>query len=350
MKQQKYNNNNITIYDIARHLNLSASTVSRALNNKGTIKKDTIKKVKDTAKLLNYSPNIGAQYLKTLKTRQIMFSVTYLADEFYSDMVSAIQSVAKYNDYSLIIESTEDDIEEELRVIKNAKRNFIDGLIMVSLNFTREHIKEIKKINMPVVLSSMCKNRIEDEEGLFDYIGVDTRKGIYLATKHLIEQGHEKIGFIGHNLNTHTGDERYKGFCSAMNDFGLSVNKEYVMTTGKFSTTIGYETGLTFAGMKTPPTAICTSADLIVLGLYKAFDEKNIRIPQDISITGMDNIRTTSILKPKVTTVALLQGEIGTYAANLIFKRLDGFKDPSQNIIFKTRLIVRESSINISKE
>jgi len=348
MKRQK-NNNTTTIYDVAKYLNLSASTVSRALNNKGDIKRDTIEKVKNAAELLNYSPNIGAQYLKTLKTKQIMLSVTYLADEFYSDMVSAIQSVAKKNGYSLIIESTEDDIEEELKVIRNAKRNFIDGLIMVSLNFSEEHIKEIERLNMPIILSSMCKNRIKGGEGLFDYFGVDTNKGIYIATKHLIEQGHEKIGFIGHDLNTHTGCERFKGFCSAMNEFGLSVDEKYVMTTGKYCTTIGYETGLEFAKMKTPPTAICASADLIVLGLYQAFDEKNIRIPEDISITGMDNIRTTSILKPKVTTVALSQGEIGTNAANLIFRRLAGFKEPSQNIILKPRLIVRESSINISK-
>ncbi len=349
MKQHKYNDVT-TIYDIARHLNLSASTVSRALNNKGTISKDTIKKVKEAAKLLNYSPNIGAQYLKTRKTKQIMFSVTYLADEFYIDMLSAIHAVAKNKGHSLILESTEDDAEEELRVIKSAKQNFIDGLIMVSLNFTKDHIKEIEKLNIPVVLSSMCKNRIEAGKSSFDYVGTATNKGIYIAAKHLIEQGHEKIGFIGHDLNTHTGDERYKGFCLAMNDFGLKVNKNYVMTTGKFSTTIGYETGLSFAKMKNPPTAICASADLIVLGLYKAFDEKNIKIPDDICIIGMDNINTTSILKPKVSTVALSQGEIGRYAAELIFKRLNGLKDPPKNIIFKPRLIVRESSINIVKD
>ena len=344
------NKSNATIYDIASYLNISASTVSRALNNKNSVTAKTRKKVIEAAKLLNYTPNIAARYLKTQKANQIMLSMPYMADEFFVDMISAVQAVAKSNGYSLILEYTENDIEEEIKIIRNVKKNFIDGLIMISLNFTQEHIREIEKLNLPVVLSSICKNRIIGGKGSFDYVGVDTKQGIYLATKHLIEQGHTKIGFIGHDISTQTGEERYKGFCLAMNDSGLFVNKEYIITTGKFSITFGYETGLVFAKMKDFPTAICVSADLIVLGLYRAFEQENIGIPDDISIIGMDNISTTTLLKPKVSTVALSQGEIGRYAANLIFKRLEGSKEPSQNIIFKPRLIIRESSINILRD
>ena len=337
-----------TIYDIAGYLKISASTVSRALNNKNTVTPKTRKEVIEAAKLLNYVPNIAAQYLKTQKTKQIMISITQLADVFYIDMISAVQAVAKSHGYSLILEYTEEDIEEEIKLIKNVKKNFIDGLIMVSLNFTKEHIKEIKKLHLPIVLSSMCNNRISDGEDLFDYVGVDTKQGIYLSTKHLIEQGHTKIGFIGHDFSTHTGLERYEGFCKAMNEAGLSIEKGYIIT-GKYIINLGYEAGLIYAKMVDPPTALCASADLIVLGLYRAFDQENIIIPDDIAIIGMDNISTTTLVKPKISTVDLSQGEIGRYAANLIFERLEGSKKPSQNIIFKPRLIIRDSSINIAR-
>ena len=275
-----------------------------------------------------------------------MLSITYIPDEFYFDMIVAIQEVAKRNAYSLLLEYSNDDIDEEIKIIKNAKNNFIDGLIMVSLDFSEDHISEINKLSIPVVLSSICNNKIDYKEQTLDYIGADTKQGIYLSTKHLIGQGYDKIGFIGLDLNTHTGNERYKGFILAMNESGIPVKKDYIIT-GKFETGFGYEAGLIYAKMKDPPNAICTSADLLALGLYRAFEQEKIKIPDDICIIGMDNVDTSTLVKPKLSTVALSQEGIGRYAANLIFERLNGSNKPFQNIIFKPKLIIRESSIKI---
>ena len=348
MAKDSNNKSATTIYDIARHLNISPSTVSKALSNKTTITSETKKKVQNTAKLLNYTPNVAARYLKTQNTNQIMIVIPYVADEFNIDVISAVQTIAKSNNYSLILEYTDEDFREEIEIIKKANNNFIDGLIMVSMNFSKEHIKEISKLQIPAVLSSISNNVIEGGKGFFDYIGVDTKKGLYLSTKHMIEQGHTKIGFIGIKQGTQTGDERFKGFCLAMNESGLKINEEHIIM-GKYSLEDAYEYGLIFAKMKNRPTAICASADLIVLGLYRAFEQENISIPGDISVIGMDNINTTTLVRPKISTVALSQDEIGRYAAELIFERIKGSVKPMQNIIFKPRLVIRESSINLYK-
>jgi LacI family transcriptional regulator len=298
------------------------------------------------AEELNYSPNIAARYLKTRKTGQIMLSVSYMPDEFYIEMITATQDVAKRNGYSLLIENTEDDALEEIRVIKNAKRNFVDGLIMASLDFSKKHIEEMKKLDKPVILINICNNKIDYKKESLDYIGADTKKGIYLSTKHLIDQGHTSIGFVGLDLNTQTGYERREGFLLAMKESAVPIREDYIIT-GKFGTGFGYEAGLAFARMDDPPTAICASADLLALGLYRAFEQERVNIPEDISIIGMDNISTSRLITPKLSTVALSQKEIGRYAAELIFERLNKSAKPYRNIIFKPKLIVRESSIKV---
>jgi LacI family transcriptional regulator len=200
----------------------------------------------------------------------------------------------------------------------------------------------------PIVLSGICNNSIIGGEGQFDYVGVDSLRGIYMSTKHLIQQGHKKIGYVGLPSKVQIWDERFKGFCLAMEDSGLLIDEKIVITGG-YDQNFGYEAGLKLAALDELPTAICASTDMTVLGLYRAFEEKGISIPNDICIVGMDNIDITTLVRPKISSVAIAQADIGRTAAELIFKRLDGLNEPNRNIIFQPVLIVRESSVRQSK-
>ena len=147
----QYNRKKVsTIYDIAKLTGLSASTVSRALNNKGYISDETKEGIFKAAKDLNYIPNPAARSLKTQRTNQIMLCMAYLRDYFNFDMIEAVQDVAKNHDYSVLLNFTEDNEEEEIRVLKKARQSFIDGLIMISLNFTEKHLKEVENIDYPL--------------------------------------------------------------------------------------------------------------------------------------------------------------------------------------------------------
>ncbi len=332
-----------TIYDIAQMTGFTAATVSKVLNNKDKISEKTRDKVLEASKELNYFPNPAARSLKTQRTNQVMISIPHMNNAFYFDMIAAIHEVANENNYSLILNYTQESEKEELKMLRNVRENFVDGLILISINFTEKHLNEIKRINQPVVFSSIGVNRIKDDEGLFDFVGVDTRKGIYLAAEHLIKQGHTRIGYVGLPLGTQTGNERYEGFCQAMKQWGLDINHEYVINGG-YSRNFGYDAGIKLFNNGDVPTAICTTSDLIALGLYQAFEEKGIKIPEDVAIVGMDNIDVTTVVRPKLSTVAIASAEIGRTAAELIFKRLNGSDEQHKNIIFQPRLVVRESS------
>jgi LacI family transcriptional regulator len=334
-----------TIYDIAKQMGVSPSTVSRTLNGIGNTTEDTRMRILATAKQLNYVPNPAARYLKTKKTNQIMLSMPDLNNPFYFDMISAIQVVAKDNGYLLVLNYSEASEQEELQMLDSIQRNFVDGLIMVSINISDRHMKKLEVLNCPVVISSICADFNTGFKPLFDYVGVDTKKGLYLAAKHLINQGHTSLGYVGLALETLPGKERYEGFCKALNESGLAIDRDLVWLRG-YTESTGYEAGIHFAESGHLPTAVCTANDQIALGLYRAFEQKGLRIPQDISIVGMDNTNIAAIIKPKMSTIAIAQAEIGRTAAELIFKRLNGYKEPFQNIIYQPRLVVRESSVN----
>lgn len=334
----------ITIYDIAKLTGVSAATVSNAINDKGFVSGETRAKILKVVQELNYSPNPAARSLKTKKTNHIMLAMNHMRDYFYFDMIDAVHDVAEKYGYSLILNFTEDDEKKELRLLNSLNENFVDGLILVSIIFSEKHLNEMTNINCPVVFSGICNNRLKDSNILFDYVGVDTQMGTYISTKHLISQGHTKIGYVGLPLKIQEWDERYEGFCLAMKESKLEINEKFVILGG-YNEQFGFEAGLSYAKLGNLPTAICAASDLIVIGIYKAFEQEGIRIPDDICIIGMDNIDIDTLVKPKISSVAIAQGDIGRTAAELIFKRLNGSTGPNESIIFQPRLIVRESSV-----
>ena len=333
-----------TIYDIAQLVKLTPTTVSRVLNNKGYISESTRNKVLKAARDLNYQPNQVARSLKTSATKQIMLAVPFIREVFNFDMIAAVQSVVQDNNYSLILCYTEAKEKEELKVLDNLLKNYADGLILTTIDVSDKIIKKISQIRKPCVLS--CFSKYDNDSIPFDYVGVDTRKGIYLAAKHLIAQGHASISYIGPSLRTLEGHERYKGFCLAMEESGLNIDPGLVMV-GEHNELFGYESGKALLQLKRLPTAICAGTDLIVLGLYRAFEQNQICVPEQISITGMDNIDICNLVKPKISSVSIAQEEIGRCAANILFERLKNIElKDYKNITFEPRLVIRESSVN----
>ena len=337
-----------TIYDIAKAVGLSPATVSKALNGKGNLSEETRARVLMKAKEMDYSPNPAARYLKKNRTNQIMLSISNMRDSFFLDIIEAVQERAKLNGYSIMINCTGDDVQEELKTLKNLGSNFVDGLIMVTINYTQKHFDVIKTLKKPVVLCSMANIPIDNTQLACDYVCVDTRKGIYLAANHLISLGHKEIGYVGIQGDTQTGWERLEGFQAAMKEAGLPINKNHVFI-GEANDLFGYRSGIKIAGMQRKPTAICAAADILAMGLYKAFDEFSIRIPQDISIIGMDNIYIDSIMKPKTSTVDLSQREIGKVAARMLFEKIYNQEGATANVVFQPTLVARESSAQISE-
>ncbi len=347
MQKDKNKNKTPTIYDISRVAGVSPGTVSRTLNNIGYIKNETREKIETVMKDLKYIPNRAARSLKTKKTGLIMLAIPDTDNPFYVDMIKAVQDVVKHHGYSMILYYTEGKKEDEIHVLKMLHERYADGLILVNFSFTKDHLKEIDRILCPLVLSSICVSKIGGrEEDKFDYVGVDTKKGIYLATRHLVKQGHSVIGYIGGYQELEAFQERFDGYRSALIDSGLTVRDDLIFWKDYHEST-GYEAAKYLLSLNPRPTAVCAANDMLAMGALRAFEENSVRVPEDISLVGMDNIDAVKRLKPKISTVCIAQAEIGRIAAELVFKRLNGEEGQSRKIILEPRLIVQESSTHL---
>ena len=335
-----------TIYDIAENVGLTSTTVSRVLNNKGYISDKTRKKVLKAAKELNYKPNRVARSLKTGKTKQIILAMPFINEMFNFDFIATIQQEVQRKGYSLLLRYTDAKSYEEKQTIESLDMNYADALILLVINITDEILMALSESRKPCVL--VLFNPYEDKDLPVDFVSMDSRKGIYMAANHLINQGHIDLGYIGPSFDTTEGRERYSGFCSAMLENSLPIDPDLVFD-GTYTEVFGYQCGVEMLKSGKKVTAICAASDSIALGLYRAFEQFEVRIPQDICIVGMDNTDVCTICKPKLSSVAMLQEEIARCSIEIIFKHLDGGDNmPDENykhITYEPRLVIRDSSV-----
>ncbi len=335
-----------TIYDIAKLANVSPGTASRALNNVGYVKEETKQRVEKAAKEMQYVPNRTASSLKTKKTGLVLFAIPDMDNPFYFDLIRAVQEVVRHNGYSLILYYTELKLSEECKVFKMLREGIADGMIMISPNINTKINDHIKQVNCPMVFSSIGVSEVGGrDEDRFDFVSADTRKGIYLSTKHMIRQGHERIAYLACDKNVGVFEERYHGYLEAMNEAGITVDDSLV-NWGHYTERSGYEETIELIESKNPPTAICAANDIMILGAQRACQEAGLRIPEDIALIGMDNIDTVTRVTPKLSSVFIAQYEVGQKAAELLFDRI--YKKEtgkSKKIIFEPRLVLRESSV-----
>lgn len=340
-----------TIYDIAEKTGFAANTVSRVLNNKGYISETTRQAVLDAARELNYTPNEIAKSLKNAATKHILLAVPFVKESFNFDLITSIQSIVRERGYLLVLLYTEASEKAELEAVDILLRNHADALILLTMGSYRSVFEKLKGTTKPVVVGSFYHYNHDSEAALpFDYICVDTKNGIYNATKHLIDQGHKNIAYAGNNLGLYEGRERYNGFVAAMESAGLTVNPENVLIGTDQSEMSGYQLGLKLAKMENRPTAVCTGTDLIAIGIYRAFEEKGIRIPEEISIVGMDNIEACTLVRPRLSSVAVEQAQVGEKLVDLIFDRLSGHRSVERQLTtLQPKLIVRDSSVGCER-
>ena len=329
-----------TIYHIAERVGVSPSTVSRALSGRGYCGEKTKRKIFAAAREMNYAPDNAAKILKMRQTNKVIFAVPDICNPFYFDMINGINQVLEEHDYLMILYYTKHRLKEELKAIQNLKENVADGMIMVSFHFGEENIQAINQLQAPVVLTNQYVS--PEGEDRFDYVYVDTYEGIRLSTEHLIEQGLERIAFIGGRLSEQTGHERFCGFRDAMQDAGLSLS---LVAESDYTENGGYETAKAWLKGPVRPQAIVTTNDLMAIGVMKACEENGLQIPQDIAIVGMDNLDLASRVHPKLTSVALMQEEIGRRSAQILMNRIRGVPLEERAVKLLPRLIVRESSL-----
>lgn len=331
----------VTIRDIALKLNISISTVSRALRDSPEIKLETRKKVLAMAEKLNYTPNVVAQSLRVNKTKTLGIVVPQLASHFFASNISGIQDTAYKRGYNIMICQSNENFDQEKSDLRTLISTRVDGLLISLSRETSsyEHLYNLLDREIPFVLF----DRIY--EGLpVSTVTVNDTLGAYKATSHLIDQGCKRIAFLSGPEGMYISKKRMAGYERALNERGIRIDPSLVKSSDLTEKSIQHCTEELLA-QKERPDAIFAINDPAAIDIMKLLKAKGIKIPEDIALVGFTNMPVSDALEPSLTTVDQPAYEMGRIAANNL---LDQLMDPERyqprNIELDTELIVRKSS------
>ncbi|WP_110945946.1 LacI family DNA-binding transcriptional regulator [Streptomyces avicenniae] len=327
-----------TIVSIAAHAGVSIASVSRVLNGQGA-RRDTTERVRRAAAELGYVPNAVARSLKGGRTRQLTFAMPDIGNPVYVAMVRAIQSVTKQAGYRLLLHSTEAVAEDELAVLRSLRDRTSDGLILVPIRITDEHLRALENAAGPVVVIGSLPPGTP-----VDSVRADSVAGAAGAVRHLYRTGRRRIAFVNGPADTVPGANRAEGYRAALAECGLPYDERLVAHT-EFGIAEG--TAAAESLLAARPDALFCANDQLALGASHALLSRGLRIPADIAVAGMDDSSLARAAWPPLTSVDLGSSERGRRAAELLLDRLDGGAPPPPEPRTTTappRLVVRAST------
>lgn len=326
----------ITIKDIARILNVSHTTVSRALNDSPLISEGTKTKVRQVAQKHNYSPNVNARSLVLSKSHNLgLFFSTLQAGTsagFFLESVRGVNEIIK-DQYSLSVEGV-DDFKEYSKITPR----YFDGIILMSQSQEDDaFIRHVIAQNIPFILL----NR-ELENPSVTTILADDKTGAYNATDCLIKKGHKKIGIIEGKSEFKNTHRRKEGFMAALQSHGLNYFQEYAVN-GYYDPVGGYNAMKKILSNQDHPTAMFCLNDDMAVGAMKAIYESGLKIPEDISLVGFDDNEFSAYLTPALTTVSRPIEKMCSKGAQILLKKIESGEQNNTTIFLKTELKERDS-------
>lgn len=336
--------NRPTINDIARELNITASTVSRALNGHPSISERTSRAVLEAARKMQYQPNHIAAALRRGRSNIIGVIVPAADRSFFATVIRGIEDEVAAVGYNVMVCQTYENLQKEERILETLLRTQVDGIIasIAKQATTYDHYRRVAEEGIPVVLF--------DNTG--DSLGVSTVtindfQGAYLATQHLIGQGCRRIAHFAGQQHLMIYQERLRGYRQAMDDHGLPV-KESLIVHCPSDINMGRERARQLAAASPLPDAVFSSSDYAALGAMQQFKSAGIRIPADIAIVGFANEPFTSYVDPALSTVDQHSHRIGQNAARIFLQEIEGKAGEDgyipQRSVLEPELIVRASS------
>lgn len=336
-----------TIYDIAEKLNITAATVSRALNNNPKIKKSTRELVFQTAKEMNYEQNKLARALKSGKSYNVGVIVPRIDSSFFASVIRGIEEELYPKGYHVIICQTHDQEDLEIGNINSLLNAQVDGILMSISNANLENnqsFKNLLKKNVPLIFFDRTKD-IKDVSS----VTIDDFKGSYQATQHLIDQGCKRIAHLSNDRNLKIFENRYLGYKQAILDNGLEFDESLVIETMS-KVVEGRKTTKIFLNMANRPDAIFSSSDFTALGAIEEIKAHGLKIPEDISVIGFSNEPFTRFMELSITSVDQSPVKMGRLTAQVFLEEVDNDKriKTQKKVILEPELIIRKSSLKTS--
>lgn len=329
-----------SIHDIAHAAGVSHSTVSRALRDSPLISQEVRDNVQAIAKRMGYVPNAVAQSLQGQSTQTVGVLVTTVSDPFFADVLEGIEQVARPAGYTVLFSAAHNDPDEERRCFDNFRKRRVDGLIMAS---ARGIPPSDLSAGLPLVL---LNNQAERPAESIHSVSVDDRMGAQLAAAHLIELGHRQIGYIGVASRAASNQRRHQGYIDALAFAGLPADDRFVITAASMAADPDADV---VAGRTLLPqlladevTAVFCYNDMVAIGALMACRQLGLRVPEDVSILGFDDIALARYTMPELTTVRQPREEMGRVAMQTLLSLLDGKR--TRGFVAQPVLLVRSST------
>lgn len=328
----------VTIKDISKAANVSIATVSKVLNGDySRVSEATKERVLKIAREMNYVPNRLARGLVSNHTHILGLIVSDITNPFFAEMAKGVENKAAKLGYNVILCNTDEDMAREAAYIDVLLQYNVDGVIITSSAISEnEHILKLRDNATPFV----SIDRYIDDETYSVFL--DNFKGSYVATEYVIKNGHRRIAYIGGDIMLKIPNQRLEGYYKALDDYGIERD-ESLVRLGTYHLESGYDAACNLLDSGCKFTAIVCGNDLIALGAVRAIKERYLRIPDDISIIGYDNIYLATLMEPPLTTIKQPIYDMGDYAVDIMIKLINQEQVDPKIYYFVPELVERQS-------
>jgi LacI family transcriptional regulator len=327
-----------TIRDVARRAGVAPITVSRVINNSGYVSERTRQRVEKAIAELKYVPNALAQGLRFNKTNVIALVLSDVTNPFWTTVARGTEDAANEENYSIILCNTDEDVAKQDKYVQLLLRRQVDGFLLVPASNTIDTIRLIQQQRVSLVILDRQLSGVSA-----DIVRGNSESGAYELTRYLTGLGHRRIAILSGPETTSTSTQRVAGYKRALEDAHLKVDSELI-SYGKFYQDSGYERTMKLLALSRRPTALFAGNNFIAIGMMKALYESSLRIPEDMSVVGFDDLPPGLLVQPFLTVAAQPAYEMGYRATKLLLERIANAGEPSyQEIVLPTQLVIRQS-------
>ncbi|BCK25797.1 TPA: substrate-binding domain-containing protein [Vibrio cholerae] len=333
-----------TMKDIARLAGVSTSTVSHVINKSRFVSDEIAERVNNAAQQLNYAPSALARSLKMNRTKTIGMLVTTSTNPFFGEVVKGVERSCYHQGYNLILCNTEGDNQRMKASINTLLQKRVDGLLLMCSTLEGERLDVFDRYpDIPIVVMDwgpilFASDKIQD----------NSLQGGYMAAKHLIECGHKEIGCITGPLIRHQAQMRYEGYKRALAEAGIAINPDWIVESD-FECEGGYQAFEKLYQRGKLPSALFVSNDMMAMGVIQAANQRGLRVPDDLSLIGYDDVHIAKFMTPALTTIHQPKYRLGKAAVDTLLYRLENPDTTAQVVQLEPTLVARSSVCSLNK-
>jgi DNA-binding LacI/PurR family transcriptional regulator len=326
----------IDIHAVAKLANVSIATVSRTINHIPTVNPKMAKRVWDAIRELNYFPNTQARALVSGRSRLLGLIVSEITNPFFPELIQGFEDVAVESGYEILIGSTSYDPDRMRRCIRRMVERNVDGVAVMTFGIEQPLVDQLADRNIPLVFVDIAPER----PGISVVI-VDYHHGIRQGVQHLAALGHRNIAFVTGPLRLHSAQSRLAAFGTSLQECGILAKKRFIIE-GDHTMEGGMAAAERLTAQKDFPTAIMCSNDMLAIGVLHRLSRSGLRVPDDISLVGFDDIHMSAMMMPPLTSILMSRADLARGAVYALRGHLEG--EAKREYKIATQLVVREST------